>query len=159
MRTTVWLAVALAIGCGGGDDDGGEGDAAPEADAAAVADAALPQAGTITVEATVSDASGKILVGFVYEPGGDIGTAPTGMCASIETDPDTVSATVKARVPEGNPCDLEDVDAILEPGDYVAFLGVFVPGSMTPDQCAELDVEVDGDVAVTAPAFSADACP
>jgi hypothetical protein len=146
MMRRLTLLLVLGMGCGGNDDDD-----------AADADVADPQPGTVTVMADVNDADGKILVGFFYGSGGNPGTAESGMCSTISGNAASVTDTIKAR-DGATPCDLAAAAEVLDPGTYTLFLGVFVGGSMTPDECAEMTAEVDGDIEVDAPALSASNC-
>lgn len=43
----------------------------------------------------------------------------------------------------------------MAPGTYQAIFGVYTGGQRSPDQCVEVEFEVDGNTTVTAPAMVA----
>ncbi len=157
----VCSVIALFAPACGGDDDAPAVDAAGNPDAPAP-DASPPDAtvfdaatsGKITVEASgITGGTGKIaLVGITQTGGGPFLGA---ICVPIANDPASLSAV--AQLPgAANPCDL-GAEVVFDNGSYDVQGGLYTPGNMTPDLCANTTVTVAGDTTVTLPQFGA--CP
>jgi hypothetical protein len=114
-------------------------------------------AGTLTV--TIEDitgARGKVLVAMAFPQGGSAGGGPSAaVCGQITEDPQTLTLTFETPTAPNNPC-MTDGEATLDAGTYSVDTSVFMPGSMTAEQCARFDVDLDGDTRVTAPALGTD---
>jgi hypothetical protein len=129
---------AATGGSGGGSADGGP---------------AGPGELTIAVEG-VTDATGKILVIFVYPPGGNVGTAMAGACMPVMASPFSGTDKIKARTAGSTtPCELETTAKVFDAGSQNVFAGVFSPGAMMPEKCAQTTVQIRGDTTLTLPAL------
>lgn len=115
-------------------------------------------AGQATATGSVAGSDGLVLLGSIYQTGGSPSAPLALICASLSGDPATVDAVFSEPEGTGNPCDLLG-PMTLDPDTYPVFFGTYTPGSMTPTECAETTVTIDGDVNVTVPALSAGACP
>jgi len=106
------------------------------------AGATHPSPGRILVAATaISGREGKALL--VTTGGGRV-------CAMIDADPWTLSATAMTAMPtDGNPCGAPTAEFTFLGGDTVVNAAIFTSGSQTPEATTNTVAAVDGDVTVT----------
>lgn len=138
------LSIALvgAIACGG-DDNGGASTSATSSPAATTAGSGP---GTITLTSTaIQGRSDKILLVYAVPAGG--GAQLARLCAGIDSDDFTLSATVMSDIPSGSdPCGGNTSETTFAQGTYEVTASVFTGGQQTPEAQAKFSVDVKGNV-------------
>ena len=171
--TIACIALLGVFGCSdngdGGDDagrdaadatDGGNGqDGADASDASdGGGDVVEPQPGTITVNASgiTGHQNDGYLILVAVQPAGDFRTTLGSLCALITSDPFTLPDTVVQGLEPGdpNPCETSGGDKIFDPGDYDVYFQLLQGGQQMPEKTAKVVATVDGDITVSAPAFT-----
>jgi hypothetical protein len=137
----VAVLLAGAVSCGGGDD-GTPSTAATSPPAATAASGP----GAIALSSTaIQGRSGKILLVYAAPAGG--GQQLARLCAGIDSDNFTLSATVMTDVPSGNdPCGGNTSQTTFPQGTYEVTAAVFTGGQQTPEAQVKFNVEVKGNV-------------
>jgi hypothetical protein len=146
------LVVAACGGDGGsGDNTGGPVDETTSTTTTAAPQPAVPGQVEIAVDG-ITGGSTQILLTMIH---GGNPERPLGVsCAQLDDDPWSYSGLVYP-IEGDHPCALGTTPIEFEPGTYQAIFGVYTGGQRSPDQCVEVEFEVDGNTTVTAPAMVA----
>jgi hypothetical protein len=156
MKKMVLMAALLLVVAACGDDGDSAGDSGGRTggtgdDATTATAAQAPGQVEIAVDG-VAGGNTQILLTMIH---GGNPERPLGVsCAQIDADPWSFSGLVYP-IEGDHPCALGTTPIEFEPGTYQATFGVFTGGARSPDQCAEVEFEVDGNTTVTAPALVA----
>ena len=136
-RSAVWAAAfitAMVVGCG--SSDGG-----------VTTTTTLPPApGSVSLDlSAVTDAEGLVMLSLI---GKKLPQQPmAAACAIVDSDPYGFTGEF-FPIAGPDPCSLESEPLVLDPGTYSVVVAVMPGGSTSPDQCAEAEITVDGDVTV-----------
>lgn len=157
MKKIAMIAASLLVAAAcGGDGDGGGDSGGTVADTTTTTTTSAPQPAVPgQVEIAVDGITGgstQILLTMIH--GGNPQRTLGVSCAQIDDDPWSYSGLVYP-IEGDDPCALGPTPIEFEPGTYQATFGVFTGGQRSPDQCVEVEFEVDGDTTVTAPALVA----
>lgn len=134
--------LVVAVSCGGGSDNASS--ATVTSSLTATTAASGPGAITLTSTA-IQGRSGKILLAYAAPAGG--GGQLARLCAGIDSDNFTLSATSMTDVPSGDdPCGGGTSQTTFAQGTYEITASVFTGGQQTPEAQVKLNVEVKGNV-------------
>ena len=129
------ILIAVAVGgCGSSSDDASTTSASP------------PVSGTVTLDLSeATEAQGLVMLSLI---GKNLPQQPmAAACAIVDSDPYGFTGEF-FPIAGPDPCSLESEPLMLDPGTYSVVVAVMPGGSTSPDQCAEAEVTVDGDVTV-----------
>ena len=132
----VWAAAFIAVtvvGCGSSDNG-------------ATSTTPPPVPGVVTLDLSeATEAQGLVMLSLI---GKNLPQQPmAAACAIVDSDPYGFTGEF-FPIAGPDPCSLESEPLMLDPGTYSVVVAVMPGGSTSPDQCAEAEVTVNGDVTV-----------
>jgi len=136
-HSAVWAAIVIAVtivGCDSSSDDAPTTTVSP------------PVSGTVTLDLSkATEAQGLVMLSLI---GKNLPQQPmAAACAIVDSDPYGFTGEF-FPIAGPDPCSLESEPLTLDPGTYSVVVAVMPGGSTSPDQCAEAEVTVNGDVTV-----------